>query len=146
MIKKNKHILGRNDGVLNVSVSYAAERVRVEYDSTLLTHSSLVRQIRRLGYSIEIPEKRGWVRENWQLLLALATGVFLAAGFFGERFLGFPPLAALVLYLAAYLTGGFDATRHGIRAALSLHFDIDFLMVVAAIGAALIGHWHPNCL
>lgn len=141
-----EHILGRTDGVLNVSVNYAAERMRVEYDSTRLTHKALVRRVQKLGYEIETTKKRTWIRENWHLLLAIAAGVFLAVGYVGERFLALHPVAALALYLAAYLCGGFDAARHGIQALLRLRFDIDVLMVAAAVGAAVIGHWEDGAL
>ncbi|MFQ5631121.1 MAG: heavy metal translocating P-type ATPase, partial [bacterium] len=45
------------------------------------------------------------------------------------------------LYVLAYLAGGFDIARHSLKAVLHLRFDIDFLMIVAAIGAAIVGEW-----
>jgi Cd2+/Zn2+-exporting ATPase len=141
-----EHILGRVNGILTVSVSYAAEKMRVEYDSTLITHDKIVRHLRTLGYEVEIAEAKGWLRQNWELVLALLAGFFLVAGFFGEMFMGLPRTVAIGLYLLAYLTGGYDATRHGFKAALHLRFDIDFLMVVAAGGAAVLGEWAEGAL
>ena len=100
-----------------------------------------------LGYAVEEEEKaRGWIRENWQLVLSLAAGLFLAIGFFGETFFGLPQPVAIAFYVLAYAAGGYDVGRHGIKAALHLRFDIDFLMVVAAIGAAFLGHWAEGAL
>ncbi len=143
-----EHILARRKGVLNISVNYAAEKLWVEYDSERVSRRTIIRAIQRLGYAVEEEEKkpRGWVRENWKLVLSLISGLFLAVGFLGETFLGLPHLAAIALYILAYLSGGYDPTRHGLRAALSLRFDIDFLMVVAAIGAALLGEWAEGAL
>ncbi|MFQ5629188.1 MAG: heavy metal translocating P-type ATPase, partial [bacterium] len=136
-----EHILGRVDGILSVSVNYAAEKMRVEYFTELLSHEDIVKRVASLGYKIEEEKRVGWLCRNWGLLLSLLCGVFLAFGFFAETFFALPFRYAVVLYVLAYLTGGWDATKHGIKAALRLRFDIDFLMVVAAIGAAVLGEW-----
>jgi len=141
-----EHLLSRLPGVITVSVGYAAEKMRIEYDAHLLTHNDILARVRWMGYEIEEEEEEGGLREHWKLVLALTTGFFLTAGFFGERFLGLHPYAATALYLLAYFSGGYDATRHGIKAALHLRFDVDFLMVVAALGAAALGEWAEGAL
>ena len=45
------------------------------------------------------------------------------------------------LYILAYIAGGYDISRHALKAVLHARFDIDFLMLVAAIGAAILGEW-----
>ena len=87
-----------------------------------------------------------WLQQHGELLLALASGVFLALGFFGDLLLSVPAPLVLSLYAAAYLAGGFNTARHGIAAALRLRFDIDFLMLVAAIGAASLGKYAEGAL
>ncbi|HDY74914.1 MAG TPA: cation-translocating P-type ATPase, partial [Candidatus Marinimicrobia bacterium] len=141
-----EHILNRMDGVLVVSVNYAAEKMRIEYDNTLITREKIVGRIRLLGYEIEKKEASGWFRQNWELVLALLSGFFLASGFFGEILFDLPRSVATGLFVLAYLTGGYDATRHGIKAARHLQFDIDFLMVIAALGAAILGEWAEGAL
>ncbi len=141
-----QHILGRVEGILVISVNYAAEMMRFEYDSTVIQRDEIVRHVRSLGYEIEKEEKKGWIRQNWELILALLSGFFLAAGFFGGRLFGLPQAGSTVLYIFAYLAGGYDATRHGIKAAVKFRFDIDFLMVVAAVGAAILGAWAEGAL
>lgn len=142
-----EHVLSRMKGVINVSVNYAAEKMRIEYDSTLISHEDIVSRIEWMGYEVEEEEEeKGWIRENWELVLSLVCGFFLALGFFGERFFNMPSLLAMGVYIIAYLAGGYDATRHGFKAAIGGHFDIDFLMVVAALGAAIIGKWSEGAL
>jgi Cd2+/Zn2+-exporting ATPase len=61
----------------------------------------------------------------------------------GERWLGIPAAAAVGLYVASYAFGGFDLARHwigGLRRG-RVTFDIDLLMLLAAIGAAILGEW-----
>ncbi|MFQ5583063.1 MAG: heavy metal translocating P-type ATPase [Calditrichia bacterium] len=142
-----EHIIGRVKGVLNVSVNYATEKMWAEYDSEKITDDEIIKRVKQLGYHVQEPEReRNWFRGHLELVLALLSGVFLAAGFFGELWFGLPEAAAIALYALAYLTGGYDATRHGIKAVMHLRFDIDFLMVVAAAGAAVLGEWADGAL
>src|SRR3990172_4044772 len=141
-----EHILHRANGIIAISVNYAAEKMRVEYDSTLITHKKIVQRIGTLGYKVEEEKAESWLRRNWELVLALLSGVFLAVGFFGEIFLDLPRTAAIALYVLAYLAGGYDVARHAIKAVLHARFDIDFLMLVAAIGAAVLGEWAEGAL
>lgn len=142
-----EHVMHRRPGILDVSVNYAAEKMWVEYDTSVITYDDIVKHVQRLGYTVEKEEgPKGWIREHWELVLSLASGLFLAVGFFGEWMFGLPSSVALAFYVLAYITGGFDATRHGLKAALNLRFDIDFLMVVAAIGAAILGDWAEGAL
>ncbi len=142
-----EHIVGREDGVLDVSVNYAAEKMWVEYDSTILGRQAIIERVESLGYTVEEEEgPRSWLRENWGPVLSVACGIFLALGFVGETFFGIPRPAAIGFYVLAYAAGGYDVTRHGLKSALNLRFDVDFLMVVAAVGAAVLGQWAEGAL
>ena len=48
---------------------------------------------------------------------------------------------AWALYAIAYAAGGWEATRDGLKQLRHARLDIDFLMVIAAIGAALVGEF-----
>lgn len=67
---------------------------------------------------------------------ALATAGGWSAGALLDR-----PLLSLVLFLVAYAAGGWDSTERAVRALRERSFDVDLLMLVAAGGAALLGHW-----
>lgn len=81
-----------------------------------------------------------------ELFLSLLCGALLLVGWVGETFMGLPGSVALALYMVAYAAGGYDAARHAIRAARKGRFDIDILMVVAALGAATLGEWPEGAL
>ncbi len=74
---------------------------------------------------------------------SLSAAAFLAAGWVGQRVGDWPEAASIPLYLLAYAFGAWDLVRHAVarlrRGVFS--FDIDLLMLVAAIGAALLGEW-----
>lgn len=141
-----EHILSRMKGVLVVSVNYAAEKMRVEYDSSVISGEEIVKRVCSLGYEVEVNESTNWFRQNWELVLALLSGFFLLTGFLGERVFGFPYWVTVTLYLLAYLSGGYDATLHGLKAARHLRFEIDLLMVIAALGAGILGQWAEGAL
>ena len=82
-----------------------------------------------------------WMQERWTLLTVVVAGLALAVGFFGEKFFGLPPSVALAFYLLAYLAGGYDVAREALPALFRGKFDIDILMIAAAMGAALLGEW-----
>jgi Cd2+/Zn2+-exporting ATPase len=141
-----EHILQRLSGIVTVSVSYAAERMRVEYDTEQVTRAEIITRIRWMGYDVPEEKPRGWFARHREIVLAVCCGLLLAIGFFGEWVLSLPRTAAMIFYAAAYAAGGFDAARHGLKAALKLRLDIDVLMVLAAAGAALLGAWAEGAL
>ena len=49
-------------------------------------------------------------------------------------------------YVIAYLAGGTFATIEAVRALIDRSIEIDLLMVTAAVGAAIIGHWTEGAI
>lgn len=79
---------------------------------------------------------------RWELWFAIASGVTYGAGMIAEFALGLPMLGwPLAFFLATYFFGGFFTVRTAINSTLRGRFEVDFLMLVAAVGAALIGRW-----
>ncbi|WP_280464540.1 heavy metal translocating P-type ATPase [Nocardia cyriacigeorgica] len=62
------------------------------------------------------------------------------------QWLGGPPWLWWALYLACYVTGGWEPGLAGLRALREKTLDVDLLMVVAAIGAAAIGQAFEGAL
>ena len=156
-----ERVVGKLQGVVALSVNYAAERARLEYDTKLTSRKRIVSEIERMGYSLEEHDETpghahgddhvhehdgGHSHGAGGLRLALLSGAFLAVAYFGEVFFALPRMVAIPLYLAAYATGGWDIGRHGLKAAVKGSFDIEFLMLVAAVGAAVLGEWPEGAL
>mgnify|MGYP000276830139 CR=1 FL=1 len=79
---------------------------------------------------------------RWELWFAIASGITYAAGMISEYALGMPLVGLpLAFFLATYFFGGFFTIRAAISSTLRGRFEVDFLMLVAALGAALIGRW-----
>ena len=89
------------------------------------------------------PRYLGWNRRTAEFVLTLATGALLVASAAAER-LPAPPLLHLMFDLAAYVTGGWFASAVAIPKLVGGTLDVDFLMLLAAAGAATTGHWHEG--
>jgi Cd2+/Zn2+-exporting ATPase len=156
--RRIEHALLGIDGVLAASVSLPAQRARLEFDRTRTTVDALRAELTRMGYASAPPvahqagccqpkdpvaEGAGWYGRNKELAWSLAAGLLLAAAWSGERWIGLAPSGAVALYLASYGFGGWDLTRHWLGSLRKgrLSFDIDLLMLLAAIGAAVLGEW-----
>ncbi|MBT8396974.1 MAG: HAD-IC family P-type ATPase [Gemmatimonadetes bacterium] len=48
---------------------------------------------------------------------------------------------SVAFFVTAYLAGGWEATWEALRALRRARLEVDLLMVVAAAGAAILGHW-----
>ncbi len=83
---------------------------------------------------------------NLELIFSLTCGVLLLAGWLGPQLGILPGWFALALLISAYGFGGFFALREAIEKVLSRKFEIDFLMLVAAGGAAFLGAWAEGAL
>ncbi|ODT63857.1 MAG: cadmium-transporting ATPase [Nitrosomonadales bacterium SCN 54-20] len=140
------HALQRMDGVLEASVSYAAERLRLEFDSEKVNRAAIVDRIQALGYSVlEESRKVGWAAEHRELIVSGIAGLLLLAGWL-SGLAGAPRGLSLGLLISSYITGGFYTLRDAWQSLRSRRFDIDILMVVAAVGAAVLGAWEEGAL
>jgi Cd2+/Zn2+-exporting ATPase len=141
-----EHSVGRLDGVIDVAVSYAAQKMRLEYDVHKTDRKSVEKRVRSLGYQVPVGGVQSWYQKNRELIFSLTAGFLLLIGWLGQRSFGLPSPAALVLYLAAYYFGGWDISRHAWHALRERHLDTDLLMIMAAIGAAILGDFADGAL
>jgi Cd2+/Zn2+-exporting ATPase len=141
-----EHSVGRMDGVLSVNVNYPAEKMWIEYDNQKVSRAAIEKRVRALGYQIPLDGLQARLQENRELLFSLLSGSLLLIGWLGGLFLGFPTLLSIGFYVAAYLFGGWDISRHAWHAIKEKHFDTDGLMIVAAIGAAFLGEFAEGAL
>ena len=85
--------------------------------------------------------------EEWRLMAALAAGCLLfgVLGLLSE-WLFHNKDAATVLYLLAYLCGGWDAAGDAWERIRKGQLDVHFLMLSVAVGAGIIGAWREGAL
>ncbi|HHW80745.1 MAG TPA: heavy metal translocating P-type ATPase [Bacteroidales bacterium] len=161
-------------GMIEVSVS-ASGMIRAEFEKMKLGEAELLQALRKQGLSIpnksvdakkylqavkgEPTEKRekegvhehehshgGVFGEKTELIFSILSGVLLAIGF-GVTFISSVPLSvSIAFYIGSYLFGGYFTTKEALERVLKGGFEVDFLMMVAAIGAAILGKWVEGAL
>jgi Cd2+/Zn2+-exporting ATPase len=141
-----EHSLGRMDGVLSVNVNYPAEKMWVEFDNQKVNLASIEKRVRSLGYEIPVEGLQSWYKENREIVFSLIAGLLVLIGWLGQTFLGLPVIVATMLYITAYIFGGWDISQHAWHAIKEKHFDTDLLMVMAALGAAFLGEFAEGAL
>ena len=148
-------------GVTAVSVNFAAQQARIEYDRQTIDLAAFDKTLREFKLALpgapaavgERPPRaktepqRGWYARNRELVWSLTAGALLVIAWAIERGTGNRPLA-IAVYLVAYGFGSWDNIGHFVRDLRRghFHFNIDLLMVVAAIGAAILGAWFEGAL
>lgn len=143
-------------GVLDAVVNLAAQQARVEFDRTVTAADAVRASVASLGDgAAPVPDAPvqgdagesapagNWYSRNQELAWSLCAGLLLGAGVLGERWFALPANVAIGLFIGAYGFGGFDLARHSLSSLRTggFRFDIDLLMLVAAVGAAALGEW-----
>ena len=77
----------------------------------------------------------------WELYFAIAAGVTYASGLIAEYAVGAPGAVYIPLFLATYFFGGYFTVIEAFSAVRRGRFEVDFLMIVAAVGAAAVGQF-----
>ncbi|MGB7324509.1 MAG: heavy metal translocating P-type ATPase [Rubripirellula sp.] len=158
--------LARIDGVIESVVSPDGA-VRVEFDRQTTDASSIARALDDWSSSDlkEHDEHEGHRHDDEghdhaghdhthvgifgpksELIFAVLCGVFLLVGWLIETFAELNEWIPLGCYIAAYLFGGYYTVIEAIEKIRAGKFEIDFLMIVAAAGAASLGAWAEGAL
>ena len=144
-------MLQKLPGVLTADVAYAAERVVVEYDSQTTNTDAITRAVKELGYELEVPEHGkacsmhahgGGLGPRLQMPLALGAGALLGIGFALEKLVSAVPENLIIgLYVVALLAAAVFPLKAAIGAIRAKQVDVETLMILAGVGAAVLGAW-----
>jgi Cd2+/Zn2+-exporting ATPase len=144
-----KNLLSAN-GVSNISVDFMSGNLEVSGDEPSATE--IEKKVKSMGYriasrpgenSVQLTGNRvrgGAIFPVWKIWsLAISTLLILSGGT-----LNYYDLNLLInrpLILSGMIVGGWQIAYKGLMAARRLRLDMNFLMAVAVIGAAIIGEW-----
>ncbi len=81
-----------------------------------------------------------------ELYFAILCGVFLLIGFIVQKATNLSSLLFLSCYIISYFFGGYYITIEAFNKIVKGGFDIDFLMIAAALGAFYIDKWAEGAL
>jgi Zn2+/Cd2+-exporting ATPase len=77
--------------------------------------------------------------------LVVITLIAIIASWIGER-IGFPELLLLALNVTSYVAGGLFGAKTAIESLRDGEIDVDMLMILAALGAAIVGQWNEGAI
>lgn len=145
-------------GVTSATVNFPGQVLRVEYDREAVQLPAILARLTELGVSKDrdvspLPAAReeaekGWYGRNQELAWSLIAGGLTLLAWGLERAGAVPRSVAIGIFVAAYFFGSRDNIGHLIKDIRRgrFHFNIDLLMVVAAVGAAILGAWAEGAL
>lgn len=76
-----------------------------------------------------------------EVTLTIACAIFLTLGALADFTQLLPSSLSIYFYILSYLSGGYHGTIDTVRYLAHFKIDIHFLMISAAIGAAILGQW-----
>lgn len=130
-------------GVRRATASYLGGALTVTFDQTQLSDSGLLAALRRLGARVRpltatTPDGLPTSTVTIEFRLAGITLLGLLAGWAAGNWAG-PQALMIAAYTTAYVAGGYFGLRASLQALRRGVVEIDFLMVLAACGAAVVG-------
>jgi Cd2+/Zn2+-exporting ATPase len=130
------------DGLEAVSADLIGQRLHVKYDAARLNTAAIVDAVGQTGMRMWLEHEEpsaGGAALAWRWRLMVASAVAVGAGL-AISAAGRPDTAAVCFAVAA-VAGGIFPARRAVVAIRSRSLDINTLMVVAVVGALLLGEW-----
>lgn len=139
------------------SADTAAQTLHVEFDRTHCALPEIAARLDRLGLRfrpMHAAPRRATIRyylggliyqatHHRELACAIIGGVLLLAAV-ANNLAGGPAILRYVLVGSSFLIAGYYTILDTIQILANLRFDIDVLMVAAAFGAAILGHYEEG--
>lgn len=130
-------------GILDLNLSFNTSKLTLTHSIPL---ENIIKAISEAGYGAKVVGKEEsttpssfWQR-NFRAILTILSSAFLAVGL-ALDFLKFGDQVIIPLYLLAMIIGGYHVARAAFYSVRAFTFDMNFLMIIAAIGATILGEW-----
>ena len=156
--RRIEQILRKKAGVDSVSIS-SSGMMLVEWNTNQTVQSEILKTVKKLGLHIvnvknnhshhddneQSHSSLNFFGENTELYFAITSGICWVSGAV-LSFTSVPENSITTLFIIAAIFGGIFTFSSAIKDLLRVKFEIDFLMLFAAIGAAILGNWGESAL
>ncbi len=129
-------------GLEAVSADLLGQRLHVKYDAARLTTAAIVDAAGETGMRIRLAHEEpaiGGADIEWRWRLIVGCAAAIGAGFVLSA--AGQAIFAAACFFAAAVAGGIFPARRAVAAIRSRTLDINTLMVVAVVGALVLGEW-----
>ena len=127
--------------VKDVRVNFSTGKAQIEHDNEA---DDIIKEVSKAGYTATLvtssrqsAESRHHKGQNGPIVF---SGIFIALGFIGSH-TGVASYMTTVLYAIAMIVSGYKPAKSAYYGIKSRSLDMNVLMTVAALGAAVIGEW-----
>lgn len=141
--------VGNTPGVIAASYDEASQTLTLRYDPGRTDISAIEHLAKQHGATLRTQpaassppttsEDAELAALPWMIRLTILTLVSLVLGWVIEAMTSLPAAVPWTLYAVAYASGGFYSIQDAWESLKARQFDVNFLMIIAAIGAAVIG-------
>ena len=156
--RRIEQILKKKAGISNVSIS-ASGVMLVEWDTNQTAEPEIFQSIKKLRLNVvkvkksdghhdeseHSPSFLNFFGENTELYFAIISGICWISGVIFS-FTAASEIIATTLFIIGAIFGGIFTFFTAGKDLLRGKFEIDFLMLFAAIGAAILGKWGESAL
>src|SRR5829696_2592443 len=143
-----ERVVGGMPGVDTARVNFGAATLTVVSGSSVVPPADeIARTVARAGYQATVDtgshgaavDALPWWRDHRLQWVLLAAALWVAGSV--ASFTGFPGPLITALFAGAIVAGGWPFARAGAQSARAGRLDMNVLMSVSAIGAAILGQW-----
>ncbi|MDN3363333.1 heavy metal translocating P-type ATPase [Priestia megaterium] len=127
--------------VKDVRVNFSTGKAQIEHDNEA---DDIIKEVSKAGYTATLvtssrqsAESRDHKGQNGPIVF---SGILIALGFIGSH-TGIASYMTTVLYAIAMIVSGYKPAKSAYYGIKSRSLDMNVLMTVAALGAAVIGEW-----
>lgn len=161
MARRIEHVLSKKKGVSSVSVS-ASGVILIQWNANQTNQSDIIKSIKKLGLNIvNVKNNKEQLHaedgspsytylnifgDNTELYFAIISGICWVIGVVFSFISGTSENIATALFIFGAAFGGIFTFITAGKDLLRAKFEIDFLMLFAALGAAALGKWGESAL
>lgn len=136
--------LRMHPAVKEVHVQFSLGKMQIVHTAKV---EEIIQEVSKAGYKATLFTKQTGASDTvrpgvdrGEFLLTAVSGILLLVGIAGA-YLGLPDQVATVLFALVLLAAGYKPARSAFFSIKSGSLDMNVLMTVAAIGAAILGEW-----
>lgn len=159
-VRRIEQVLEGKRGITKVSASSPGILI-LEWDAKLTDEKAVITAVDNFGLQVlfssgqeteahhdhnhGLPQLQ-FLGENTELYFAITSGIFWVSGIILSFIPSIAESASIVFYIISAVFGGVFTFATAGQDVLNGRFEIDFLMLFAAVGAAFLGKWGEGAL
>lgn len=156
-VKQLLEKLEKTTGIAQVDIQNGVPaKICIHYDPNTISGSQVKQMARKQGKALAQKNHKqsdtdhghfhAPLGENTELYFAIGSGICWLSGFILSFFFPINATGLFILFGTAIFLGGFYTTIEAYQSIRRGKFEIDFLMLVAAVGAMILGRWNEAAL